>query len=68
VSEEDAVSGRLTRDGGTVSVTSFECRDETSRLDGRDSAMRGVGGGGDGGGREGERVGSVSRERVDAHG
>jgi hypothetical protein len=32
VSEEGAVSGRLTRDGGTVSVTSFECRDETSVL------------------------------------
>jgi hypothetical protein len=69
VSEEGAVSGRLTRDGGTVSVTSFECRDETSRLDGRDGAMRGDGGGGDGGGgREGGSVGSVSKERVDAHG
>jgi hypothetical protein len=69
VSEEGAVSGRLTRDGGTVSVTSFECRYETSRLDGRDGAMRGDGGGGDGGGgREGERVESVIKERVDAHG
>jgi hypothetical protein len=66
VSEEGAVSGRLTRDGRTVSVTSFECRDETSRLDQRDGAMRGDGDGG--GGREGGSVGSVSKERVDAHG